>query len=297
MVPVWMDIYAEVTREAATRSPAGGSLRSPSDTSYPSWHAHFAPLVGSPVDRAILHSGCKMDANNNIPCAPETMRAGAEKQLQASGFWPSGKPLDLATYTLARNIQSEVGSSTPEERVAIGESTVNQGLRRASTRQDAVLDAALYRQSSRLYGLINAPSGASAGTGRFTSTSADPTVLTTLIADFVIRDQSGNFAQGADDQDGLEYRSSYPVPMNQVLRYARNGTYWVGPLPGVDHWRLSLFRKFGHKPDSTEGRELIERARKAFGNPVYDGNRVAKSMRPVWPTNLPVDSSAAKGVT
>jgi hypothetical protein len=254
---------------------------------YPPFHTTFAPLVGGRAD-AFLNSGCGF-VGADIACPPETMRASAERQLQASGLWPANKPLDLGTYTLARNIQSEVGSSTVEERVALGESTVNQGLRRgATTRSDAANRAALFAQPSHLYGLINAPGGGSAGTGRFTSTSADPTILTTLLADFIINGQSGNFAQGADDQDGLEFRSSFAIPMNRVLQYASSGSYWVGPLPGVDHWRLSLFRNFGFSSSSPQGLFLIERARAVFGNPVYEGNRVAQSMRPVWPANLPI---------
>lgn len=258
---------------------------------YPPFHATFAPLVGGAAER-VLSSGCGF-VGADIACPPETMRANAERQLQASGFWPAGKALDLGTYTLARNIQSEVGSSTVEERVALGESTVNQGLRRgATTRSDAANKAALFAQPSHLYGLINNPSGGSAGTGRFTSTSADPTILTTLLADLVISGRSGNFSQGADDQDGLEFHSSFAIPMNRVLQYAlqyaNSASYWVGPLPGVDHWRLSLFRHFGFSASSPQGILLIERARQFFGNPVYEGNRVAQSMRPVWPANLPI---------
>jgi len=255
--------------------PRGPSV---SPDRYASWHPHFAPLVGSPVDKTFLHSGCSPDANGNIQCAPETMRAGAEKQLQATEFWPHDKPLDLATYTLARNIQSEVGGGTVEERVAIGEVAANQALRR---KQD-VNGLLLYTQPNRLYGQINVP-GKGNINHRFAATSSDPSVLNVLLADLVLTGKSENISHDADDQDGLEFKRYFPVPMNRILSEARQGSYWVGPVPGVDHWKTTLFRRYGHKPDSSEGRALIERAREVFGDPVYDGNVVARSMRPVWP--------------
>ena len=253
---------------------------------YPSFHAKFAPQRSGPADQFILRSGCRVGTDGNIPCVPEALRASAEKQLQASGLWAADKPLDLATYTLARNIQSEVGNGTIEERIAVGESTVNRGKLGGLPPQDAVLAVALFRQPSRLYGQINVPG---VKTGRFTSTSKDPSVLNTLLADLILSGKSGNFNLGADDQDGLEYQKYFPVPMRRVLEYARNGSYWVGPLPGVDHWKLALFRKLGLSADSPQGILLVERARQFFGNPVYAANGiVVQNLRPVWPADLPL---------
>lgn len=266
---------ATIPRPFESRGP------SPESSGYPSWHSRFAPLVGGPADRTILRSGCSPDANGNIQCAPETMRAGAEKQLQASEFWPRGKPLDLATYTLARYMQSEVGSGTVVERAAVGEAAMN----RARLRKQDANGLLLYTQPNRLYGQINVP-GKGNINKRWAATSRDPSVLTTLLADLVISGRSENVSRGADDQDGLEFKKYFPVPMNRILSEARNsGRYWVGPIPGVDHWKTTLFRTYGYKPDSPEGRTLIARAREVFGNPVYDGNIVAKSERPVWPAN------------
>lgn len=249
---------------------------------YASWHPTFAPMVGGPADKTILRSGCAPDSTGEIRCEPETMRAGAEKQLQASTFWPKGKALDLNTYTLARYIHSEVGSGTAEERVAVGEVAVNQAKRR---KQD-VNGLLLFTQPTKLYGEINAPGGRN--TGRFAATSRDPSILSALLADLVISGKSENINHGADDQDGLEFKRFFPVPMNRILSEAKNGKYWVGPIPGVDHWKTTQFRTFGFKPESFEGKQLIERARAFFGNPVYEGSIVAASMRPVWPTNLPI---------
>ena len=246
---------------------------------YASWHSRFAPLIGGRPDKTMLRSGCSPDADGNIQCAPEIMRASAEEQLQASEFWPRGKPLDLATYTLARYMQSEVGSGTAEERVAVGEAAVN----RARRRNQDVNGLLLYTQPNRLYGQINVP-GKGNINRRWAATSRDPSVLTTLLADLVISGKSENISRDADDQDGLEFKRYFPVPMNRILSEARSGKYWVGPIPGVDHWKTTLFRTYGYKPDSSEGRALIARAREVFGNPVYDGNIVAKSERPVWPS-------------
>ncbi len=250
-------------------------------TRYASWHSHFAPMIGGPADVTRLHSGCSPDADGNIQCDPETMRASAEKQLQASEFWPNSKPLDLATYTLARYMQSEIGGGTAEERVAVGEAAVNQARRRG---QD-VVGLLLHTQPNHLYGQINV-SGKGNINHRWAATSIDPSVLTTLLANLVIEGNSEDISHGADDQDGLEFRRYFPVPMNRILSEAKSGSYWVGPVAGVDHWKTTLFRDYGYKSDSPEGRALIERARAVFGDPVYEDGIVARSMRPMWPAKF-----------
>ena len=271
------------SRGGGTGSSWDDTAADPADAGpigYPSWHGRYAPLVGGPVDKTLLRSGCRPDADGNIQCAPETMRADAERQLQASRHWPPGKPLDLATYTLARYMQSEVGGGTAEERVAVGEAAVN----RARLRRQDVTALLLYTQPNRLYGQINVP-GKGNVNRRWASTSRDPSVLTTLLADLVLSGASENVSRGADDQDGLEYKRYFPVPMDRILSEARSGKYWVGPIAGVDHWKTTLFRTYGHKPSSDEGRALIDRAREVFGNPVYEGDVVARSMRPRWPSS------------
>ena len=273
------------------RTPSLPSSDSGSALNYASWHARFAPMVGGPADAAILRSGCSPDADGNIQCDPETMRASAERQLQASGFWPDGKPLDLATYTLARYMHSEIGSGRAEERVAVGEVAVN----RARLRKQDVNGLLLHTQPNGLYGQINVP-GKGNVNRRWAATSRDPSVLTALLADLVISGNSENISRSADDQDGLEYKQYFPVPMNRILNEAKAGRYWVGPVPGIDHWKTTLFRTYGYKPDSAEGKALIERARGVFGNPVYDGGLVARSMRPEWPADLPINGAAPQGL-
>lgn len=248
---------------------------------YPAFHTRFAPMVGGTLDTPIA-SGCRPNANGDIPCTPEAMRAVAEKRLRQVGAWPAKKVLPLTTYTLGRYIHSEVGSGTVEERVAVGEAAVNQARRRG---QD-VNGLLLFTQPSRRYGEINVESGIN--TGRWASTSRDPSPLSLLLADLILTGQSGNFALGAVDQDGLEFQRFFPEPMNRHRQYAKSGNYWVGPLAGVDHWRTTLFKPFGFSSSSLQGQLLLAQAQRFFGSPTYQDGRVSQSLRPFWPSNLPI---------
>lgn len=248
---------------------------------YPWFHAKFTPMLGTPLAKLYVSSGCKVDPLGNVPCSPETMRAKAEAKMRELGLLSS---LSLATYTLGRYMQGEVGSGTIEERVAVGEAAFHRG---KSTAQ-GVINLLLYRQPAGhpnrgWYGPIH---GVGTGTstapyGRWATTSADPTVLTLLLADLVMSGASGNFTQGADDQDGPEYW----IPKGQaslygyVDRLAREGKYWIGPRAGIDHWHTFLQYTPGIKASSPEGQALVARAREALTLP----------RRPVvWPADLPV---------
>ena len=246
---------------------------------YP-WFHSYTPL--SQAHQVQVPSGCEVSNDGNIHCSPEIMRKSAETQLQVTGLFANG--LTLAVYTLARYIQSEVGNGTIEERVAVGEAAIN----RAKLEQlpYGIVSLLLYRQHSKLYGAINV---VGVKTGRWASTSKDPTVLNLILSDLILSGVTNNFNLGADDQDGLEYRKYFPVPMNRILSAAKEGNYWVGPLPGVDHWKTTLFRKYGFKSSSNEGQSLIKRANETFGNPKWDYNGlIIKELRPVWPSNLPI---------
>lgn len=246
---------------------------------YPLWHSTYAPLVRSPAE-AVISSGCRVDSHGNIPCPPEEMRANAEQQLKKSALWPIGQPLSLDTYTLARYMQGEVGGGTVEERVAVGEAAVN----RARNEGKSVLDILLFRQPAGhpnrgFYGPIHGPSGIStAPYGRWATTSADPTMLTLLLAQLITSGGSGNFSRGADDQDGPEYW----IPQGQaslhgyVRRLASQGKYWVGPLPGVDHWHT--FLQFT-APGSPDAAALLQRGLEALTLP---------AKRPVWASTMAV---------
>lgn len=231
----------------------------------PWWSSYYQALP-----KIAVPSGCPT-VKGNVDCDPETMRAKAERQGLAQGWWPQGKPLTLETYTIARYITSEVGSGTPEERVAVAEAVVN----RARLEHTDVNGMLLYRQkpghpNRGHYGPIHGPAGVStAPYGRWAATSRDPTSVNLLLADFVLSGGSSDFAQGADDQNGMEY---FKDPAANVRKEAAQGDYWIGPLPGVDYWRTFLYKHFGYSPTSPEGKRLLQRGLDA----------VANKKRPSW---------------
>jgi hypothetical protein len=257
---------------------------------YPSWHAIYAPLATG--TQVTVFSGCGLNAAGNIGCAPETMRANAEAQLKrlAPANLFDGR-LSLDAYTLARYMQSEVGSGPVEERVAVGEAAVNRA--KLEGLSQGVLSLLLFRQRAGhpnrgFYGPIHGPSGVTtAPYGRWASTSKDPTVLTLLLAKLILSGGTANFARGADDQVGLEHTAAFPDPAAFVRRQAEQGDYWVGPLPGVDHWRTFLVRHLGIKPSTPTGAVLLQQGL----------NAVANRARPNWPTSMPVCAAPAPGAS
>lgn len=254
---------------------------STSTACYPSWHAIFAPLAsGSQVTVA---SGCRVNAQGNVPCAPEKMRAVAEAQLQRLvSRWLFDGKLSLDAYTLARYMQTEVGDGTIEERVAVGEAAVNRA--RLKKPPTSVVGLLLFNQrfghpNRGYYGPIHGPGGVTTSPyDRWASTSKDPTVLTLLLAIAILNGLTDNFSRGADDQVGLEYASAFPNPAGFVQKLARQGDYWVGPLPGVDHWRTFLTRSVGVSPASPTGATLLMRGLLA----------VSSRTRPIWSREMPI---------
>lgn len=251
---------------------------------YPHFHN-----IGAGVPHVIIKSGCSIGSNGNISCSPESMRAAAEAQLKQAGYLPS---LNLDAYTLARYMQGEVGNGTVEERVAVGEAAVNRARREKTTIQGLLL----YRQpvghpNRGYYGPIHGVgTGVStAPYGRWATTSADPSLLTILLAELVVSGKSGNFSGGADDQDGPEaWISKGQASLNNYVRgLASRGKYWIGPLPGIDHWHTFLQFTPGVKADSPMGQMLIERGLVALSLP---------ATRPKWPADLPVCSAPASSV-
>lgn len=256
----------------------------PTSTScYPWWHTKFQG-----VPSVTLSSGCSTNSAGNIPCAPESMRANAEQRLRQAGYLSS---LSLDTYTLARYMQGEVGNGTLEERVAVGEAAVN----RARMERTTITGLLLYRQPAGhpnrgFYGPIHGVgTGVStAPYGRWATTAADPTLLTTLLADLITSGQSDNFAMGADDQDGPEAWISrgQSALTSYVRNLAARGKYWIGPLPGVDHWRTFLQVTPGVSANTPAGQALIARGIQALTLP---------AQRPRWPADMPICGKPASG--
>lgn len=228
-------------------------------TCLPWWHTQFAALGGR--NRVKIKSGCAT-VSGNVQCAPENMRAAAAAKL--------GQPISLAEYTLARYISSEVGSGSPEDKVAVAEAAMRQ----SKGNVNALL---LYRQAPGhpnrgWYGPIHGPEGlSSAPYKRWASTSQDPGVDDILIAKFVLSGKSENFSGGADDQIGMRLLlkpDARSTPQQSILYNARRQKYWVGPLPGVDHWHTFLYAKRSNiAPNSAAGKALIDRALKAVADP------------------------------
>lgn len=218
-------------------------------TCWPAWHPRYVGLSNKPIS-----SGCAT-VDGNVQCDPAAMAAKAG--------------VSLPVYTLARYMQSEVGSGTIEERVAVGEAAVN----RARLAGTDILARLLYRQPAGhpnrgYFGPIHGPGGTStAPYGRWAATSKDPSPQTLALAELVLSGRSGNFARGADDQNGLEYFSN---PAANVRGQAAEGDYWVGPLPGVDHMRTFLYRHYDNLSPN-EAAALLQRGLDAVaaGRPTW----------------------------
>lgn len=232
-------------------------------TCLPWWHSKFDNVVAFTVRKA----GCSVGSDGNNPCDPEELRADAEAQLRDAGY---NIDLSLEAYTVARYLQSEVGTSGIEDAVAVAEAGVN----RATRGGQGVLDVLLYRPGSG-YGHYGPIHGIGTGTstapyGRWAATSQDPTLKALLIAQLVTSGDSGNFSQNADDQDGPDawVSKGQAALNNYVIGLAQNGKYWVGPLPGVDHWHTFLQFTPGISMNSAEGQALMQRGIDALQLPM-----------------------------
>lgn len=239
-------------------------------TCLPHWHRLLEIANGRPSAN-IIKSGCGT-SDGNVQCSPESMRLKAEKVV--------GFPVSLADYTLARYVASEVGSGSQETKVAVAEAALN----RAKDLPKGVLSLLLYRQKPNHpnyghYGPIHGPSGVqSAPYGRWAATSRDPTKGDIILAKFVLSGKSNNFSRGADDQMGPEHLND---PVRSVRVHAADRDYWVGLLPGVDHWHTFLYRHLPSiDPTSGLGKTLINRGVAAMedrGRPDWSGLSVCTS--------------------
>lgn len=256
----------------------------------PWWHGQFAPLGGS--NRLKIKSGCQR-SGGNVQCDPEDMRANAEAQMRQLEYWTKG-PMPLAVYTLARYVSSEVGSGTPEDKVGVLEAAINRANGTATARgyyandnvYDGVTKLLLYRQRSGhpnrgWYGPIHGSGGVStAPYGRWAATSSDPGVDDILLADFVINGGTDrNFANNALDQVGAEW---LPKLSQGLPKRAASGQYWVGPVPGIDHWHTFLFfQDKSISPSSPRGQFLIKRGQDALdsGRPDWSQLSICRKLR------------------
>lgn len=184
------------------------------------------------------------------------MAAKATSLMRTTGYL--GPALSVDVYTLARYIASEVGSGTPSEKVAVGEAAINRARRWGLSIRGLLLDRAP-SPNKGYYGPIhckNADGSLGAPYGRWAATSRDPAVDDVLIAQMVFSGESGNFSKGADDQANVV---SYNDPAGKVRALGAKNSYWVGPLPGVDHRHTFLFAYRPEiAPNSPIGLALIQ---------------------------------------
>jgi hypothetical protein len=256
---------------------------------YPWWHAKFEPMrQAKPI---YVRSGCAINSIGNVNCAPEVMRENAERQMQAGGYLQN---LSLETYTIARYITGEVGGGSPpgtlEEAVAVGEAAVNHAKKEGRKDANSVL---LYRQAPNhpnygFYGPIHGATTTSAPYGRWATTHADPTVLAILLADLITSGKSNNFSDGADDQASIAYAANFPSIPNYVTIFANMSEFWVGPLPGVNHWRTFLYKPVKGETSKTKwGADRIKYTLDFLAADMA-ANGGKRGLPHPWPTDLPI---------
>jgi hypothetical protein len=226
----------------------------------PWWRDQFLPYQGR--NRRIVKA---------TSTDPESMRAAAEATLRRADLFQS---VSQDHYTLARYISSEVGTKNPETKVAVAQCAVN---RAKLLKMRGVSQLLLYQGPyAGQYGPID-----HGQYRRWASTALDPGYDDFLIADFVLKGGAPGFNKGGDDQIGAEVTDDYHAAgwaLNQLPVLHRRNDYWVGPLPGVDHWVTFITQ---HRPDvpqtSVLGQKLIAAGTAALSSgarPSYVG----------WPT-------------
>ena len=207
----------------------------------PRWHHKSLEWTVEYGD-TFLHSGC----GNIDECTvdPEKARAAAEKHLQSFPVWGANRKLDLDVYSLARNIRSENGTGSEEERAAIAFCAINRMKWKGYT---SITDEVVH-QTRRTY-------GNQIGGVRPVATSKEASVSDALLADLILKGAAdGSIADetrgatvyfGPRDQEGMHVKKpeTYPngVP-EQYASFVDGGDYltWSGHVVGVRPRNLFL---------------------------------------------------------
>jgi len=233
--------------------------------------------------------------------APETLRAETEKQLQAMPDWGSDKKLSLDVYSLARNIESEFGDGTAEERASIVFCAIN----RYQIENFKTVTEGLVHHTKGTYGQQLAQ------IYRPSSTRQAPRIANLFIADFLydgyVRGVITDITNGAHayldkpsqdashdnavalgitllckDRAAGDTSPCVPETGVEVLAdWSKGGDYvtWVGWVPNVRVWRLCLV-KFRRDLKPAEG-ETAE---------------IKKANAAKWATKAAIDSRAIKAL-
>lgn len=250
----------------------------------PAWFATYRAISNNAVP-----SGYTVDATGNVPADPASMAAKAARTLANDTSLPAdirrrGARLTLEEYTLARNMTSEVGTTSIGDAVCVGQCAVN----RAALGKRTVVDVLVYRQppghpNRGFYGPINVTKKDASGKkitapfGRWASTSKDPTVRAIVLAQDILAGViPTDFNKGADDQANL---TIYKYPGAAVRNKADDKAFWVGPIPGVNHRRTMAFRTI-KSVDTALAIKLVERGLAALSWPTTDWSK--------WPVCGPV---------
>lgn len=224
----------------------------------PYWHPELEKLASLPR----IKSGCSL-VNGNIQCNPGQLARIYEQALRKHNLYWGRITNDQVS--MARYIATEVGSGTPEEKVAVAEAGRNRAkMWRLTVDQLLRLRQRKGHPNRGFYGPIHG-SGGGAPYGRWAGTKKDPKPQDLVIAKMVLDGKTNNFAKGADDQigpsagEGLGFGADWGS--RKIRSQAKKKSYWVGLLPGVNHRRTFLFRTIKNiDPDSAPGKKLVSSA-------------------------------------
>ena len=280
------------------------------------WEEQFG--FSRPGGPMFLRSGCGVDDDCNekpqsclprsINCSPEAMRADAEAKLRSLGdkVWPSRKVLTLDTYALARNLNSEFGSGSPTEKVAVALVAMNRAIALDGSKphSEGWIANHLIGSTRRF--------GRQVGQTRPAATTQDPSVADVLIADYVLSaTKSGELADitwGAThyldrfSQDGMRQRAiqngdtTPPAGGSEVFGSWSDGgdvLTWVGHVPDIRPWRLMLMRR---RPDLRQQGKVRAAIRAAGLEAIKGKNRPAPTSRVCFNPSVFKQSAIASAV-
>jgi len=147
--------------------------------------------------------------------------------------------LDVQTYTLARVIASEEGSSPRLHKVAVGWAVMNEAARKNQTLMTRVTNG------SGQYGAQNASTGA-----RYVSTARDPSTDDVEVARAILTgrepDPTGGchrfFAPAAQDALVASGKAKYTMTADEIIaKWTKEGQIPVA-VAGIDFRKLAFFR-------------------------------------------------------
>ena len=190
-------------------------------------------------------------------------RGGLQVVTESPASLASRASVPIEVYSLARMIESEEGSGSPETLIALGEAARNYARSIGKTITSLLTDSS--RAESR--GLY------SEQRGKWASTRLDPTQRSIVAAMSVLGTPETNLVDGASDffdpktQEG-GVQAGKPLSLSAaeyILRNAQKGFEWIGSYLGIDPYRLMLFRKITSRNVDTDGALAVVAAKKDVG--------------------------------